>query len=99
MKYKVLIDNEAISDIQSAAEWYNHQLPNLGERFKDQVKQQINSLKNKPTVFAIRYDNVRCMIVKKFPFMIHFVVDKKSSTVIVYALFHTSRNPDVWKRK
>jgi mRNA-degrading endonuclease RelE of RelBE toxin-antitoxin system len=99
-EYKIKIDPEAIEDIQLATDWYNNQIPGLGNRFQEQVKTQVNYLKSNPLGYAIRYKNVRCALVRKFPFLIHFEVDDKAKIVSIYALFHTSRNPKIWiKRK
>ena len=95
MKYKILIDEEALSDIQEATEWYNEQLQDLGSRFQKQVKSQINSLKTDAEIHTNRYENVRCMLIKKFPFMVHYTVD--NLTVNIFAILHTSRNPKIWE--
>jgi mRNA-degrading endonuclease RelE of RelBE toxin-antitoxin system len=93
--YKIRIHKKALHDIQEASNWYNRQLPGLGKRFQNQVKKQINSLKTTATHHSIRYSDVRCNLVKKFPFLIHYVVNE--SEVEVFAVIHTSRNPEIWK--
>ena len=96
-KYKVKIDSEALSDIQKATNWYNQQMIGLGSRFQKQVKLQINSLSINPNSYSIRYADVRCMLIKKFPFLVHFTVDVSAGIVEVYAVLHTSRNPEIWE--
>ncbi len=96
-KYKVVIDTDALQDIQLATDWYNEQKPRLGTRFQKQVKAQINSLRINPYAYRIRYADVRCMLVKKFPFLIHFILDDSFNVVKVFALTHTSRNPKIWE--
>jgi len=68
----------------------------LGFRFVENVKERINKLPLNPFAFAIRYDNVRCVLVEKFPYMLHYRIDEKESIIEIIALFHTSRNPDLW---
>ena len=75
MPYSLQIDEEALLDIQLATDCYNEQLPGLGTRFQKQVKVQISGLRKNPNVYAIRYENVRCFVVKKFPFMVHFTLN------------------------
>lgn len=99
VKYQVKIDLDALADIQEATNWYNQQLDGLGSRFQKQVKQQINSLKTKPEHYSIRYADVRCMLIKKFPFLIHYTIENFTFTVKVFAVIHTSRNPKIWKEK
>ena len=97
MKYKILIDEEALLDIQAATDWYNEQLQGLGSRFQKQTKSQINSLKTDAEIHAKRYADVHCMLIKKFPFMVHYMIDNINSIVQIIAVLHTSRNPKIWQ--
>ncbi len=96
MLYKVKIDQEALLDLQEIIEWYNKQTQGLGTRFFKQTTSQINSLKKTPFIYSNRYADVRCMIIKKFPFMVHYKIDSNEKTIIIFAIFHTSRNPKIW---
>ncbi|HCN82140.1 MAG TPA: hypothetical protein DIT07_00755 [Sphingobacteriaceae bacterium] len=98
-KFKVKIDSDALQDIQEATDWYNKQLAGLGSRFQKQVKQQINSLKANAETYSTRYNDVHCMIIKRFPFLVHFTIENSTSTVKVFAVIHTSRNPVIWEEK
>lgn len=97
--YKINVAPDALQDIQEATDWYNEQLSGLGSRFQKQVVKQINSLKANPLGYATRYAEVRCMLVKKFPFMVHFTLDEKQKLIEVFAIFHTSRNPKIWQER
>ena len=97
--YKVKINSNASTDIQEATDWYNAQLPKLGTRFQKKVIQQINMLKNNADNYSIRYADVRCMLIKKFPFLIHFVIEEANNVVEIFAVIHTSRNPKIWEQK
>jgi plasmid stabilization system protein ParE len=99
-RYQIKISPEALSDIQEATDWYNEQLNGLGARFQKQTVKQINKLASSAGLYHIRYNDVRCMVVRKFPFLIHFTLNSEQNIVTVYAVFHTSRNPQIWyKRK
>jgi mRNA-degrading endonuclease RelE of RelBE toxin-antitoxin system len=95
-RYKIIIDSDALKDIQDATDWYNKQVKSLGSRFQKQVKLHINFLVDNPNGFAIRYKDVRCMVIKKFPFILHFTINEDENLVKIFALFHTSRNPEIW---
>lgn len=97
--FKLFIDEEALQDIQNVTDWYNEQVHGLGSRFQKQTKSQINSLKKDPFLYANRYANVRCMLINKFPFMVHYTVDNKNFIVEVFAVIHTSRNPKIWLQR
>ena len=98
MKYKLKIDIDAFKDIQQTIDWYELQLSGLGVRYKNQTKKQINSLKINPQLYSIKYNEIHCRKVNKFPFLIHYKIDDELKTVTVFAVFHTSRNPEIWKR-
>ncbi len=98
-RYTILIDSDALIDIQDATDWYNKQLPGLGTRFQKQVRLQVNTLKTNAESFTTRYANVRCMVIRKFPFLVHFVLNRNEMTVEIFAVIHTSRNPKIWEEK
>jgi len=97
--YKVKIDTEALLDIQEISDWYNKRVENLGLRFQKNVRLQIDTLKHNADSYGIRYYDVRCMLVKKFPFLIHYIIDEANETVEVFAIIHTSRSPKIWEQR
>ena len=98
MRFQLKIDTDALNDIQEAFEWYETQLKGLGLRYKTQAKKQINSLKKDPYLFSIKYNEIRCRKIEKFPFLIHYLINENTKTVTVFAVFHTSRNPEIWNK-
>lgn len=62
-KYHIKIDPEALYDIRDASRWYNTQKIGLGNRFQTTVNKQIDELEENPQIFAIRYKEIRCMLV------------------------------------
>lgn len=97
MSYILKIDSDAFKNIQETTQWYEMQSKGLGQRYKTQTKKQINSLKKDPYLFSIKYGEIRCRKIEKFPFLIHYLIDENTKTIIVFAVFHTSRNPEIWK--
>jgi len=58
LHFQLKIDIDALNDIQEIFEWYEMQLKGLGLRYKIQAKKQINSLKNDPYLFSIKYNKI-----------------------------------------
>ncbi|MBU1369023.1 MAG: type II toxin-antitoxin system RelE/ParE family toxin [Bacteroidetes bacterium] len=98
-KFKVKIEPEALSDIQEITDWYNEEQAGLGKRFQKTAIKQINSLSKDPQIYAIRYNEIRCVVIKKFPFMAHFYINDENNTVEVLAVISTDRNPKIWQEK
>lgn len=99
MSWVLLIDVDAFKDIQITIEWYELQLKGLGHRYKSQAIKSINSLKKNPFIFSVKYNEIRCRKIEKFPFLIHYMIDENIKTITVFAVFHTSRNPEIWKKR
>lgn len=89
------IDPRAKEDIQQEIHYYHEQQKGLGKRFHAEVKAAFQTIRKSP-FFQIRYDNVRCLPLKKFPIMVHFTVDPEQKRITVRAVLHTSRNPEAW---
>ncbi len=92
MKFILELDPRAIKDIQEAIDYYDEQLTGLGEKFETYLNKYIKSLSKNP-FFHFRYDNIRCLPLKKFPFMIHYTVDENIKAVYIHAIINTSKDP------
>jgi plasmid stabilization system protein ParE len=98
-KYMVKIEPEALADIQEITNWYNKAQTGLGKRFQNTAIKQINTLNKDPQIYPVRYKEIRCVLVKKFPYMVHFYINEENNTVEVLAVISTDRNPKIWKEK
>lgn len=96
MSYHIKIEPEAYQDIQAGIDWYDSQQVGLGRKFYAEVSSSFESLRKNP-FYQVRYDNVRCLPVNRYPYMIHFTLDEKENTIIVRAVLSTYQNPDIWK--
>lgn len=98
-KYRIKIYPEALSDIKSISFWYEKKTVGLGSRFRTVVKGQIDDLSYTPQKYSIRYREIRCMLIHKFPYMVHYYIDTETFTVEILAVISTDRNPKVWEQK
>jgi toxin ParE1/3/4 len=98
MSYAVVIDPLAIQDIQQAIEYYDAQQTGLGLRFEAALDKHLTTLEKNP-FFLVRYDKVRCLPLKKFPYMVHFTIDESKNIVVIRAVFHTSLSSRNWKKR
>ena len=42
---------------------------------------------------TVRYDNIRCAQVKKFPYLVHYHIDEIQGIVTIIAVYSTHRAP------
>jgi plasmid stabilization system protein ParE len=98
MIFKTIILFEASQDFSEAKLWYKKtKVEGLAQRFSKTVKATIKHLQKNPTIFAVRYKNVRVAHTDKFPYAIHFIVD--NDTILITCITHNARDPKInWDR-
>ena len=98
MVFKIVITHKARIDTLESIEWYDKQSVGLGKRFYQAIQKEYKILRQNP-YFQIRYDDVRCLPLDKFPFMLHFVVDEERKQVVIIGIICTHRDPKIWEEK
>ena len=97
--FKSKILSAAKQDIKASAIWYESKQKGLGKRFTTEIREKVRSIQENPRAAPIRFGNVRTAVLVNFPFMIHYTDEVTLKKVTIIAVFHTSRNPDVWKER
>ncbi len=96
-KYNLVIKQEAKEEITEAYNWYESKQNKLGERLISVLDDYFATIKKNPEQFPKVLNDMRQATIKKFPYIIIFEID--NNDVIVYAVFHSSQNPEKWKSK
>lgn len=94
--YRIELTSFAELDIQESIQWYNDASNGLGNNFYKNVKSTISLIQRNPNHFPVRYKNIHTVLIKKFPFMIHYQINETVKSIIVIGVIHTSRNPKMW---
>lgn len=97
MAPELVIAPEALADLDEAYAWYEAQRIGRGEDFLLRVDACIQAILRFPEMHAIVSENYRRALVRKFPYAIFY--EFADGTVTVYCIFHTSQNPDKWRRR
>lgn len=93
--YRLIVNPFAELDLQIAYEWYDLQKEGLGEEFISEIDKTIERIYSNPKQFGKVRKLARMAIVKRFPFGVFYII--KGDVINVFAIFHFSRNPAVWK--
>jgi len=93
MPYTIFITPTATDDITAAIEYYNALATDLGYRFADGVAEYFDRIADLPTASAVRYKNVRCKPMKRFPYLITFTIDEPTHSVNILRVFNTYQEP------
>lgn len=95
--FSLQISDDAEVDLDKSYEYYKEENQKLADIFFNQIKLSLEKIKQNPHSFPIEYKDVRKFVVKKFPFVIYF--QSHESIVKIIAIFHTSRNPEIWNER
>ena len=92
MVFNILLSSKATAELEDAIQYYNQIDKKLGEKFYSEFIENLNYVRINPFLFQIKFDTFREIPLKKFPFVI--VYELIDLSIIVNAVFHTSRNPE-----
>lgn len=71
----------------------------MGSEFVDLVMEKVEVICSHPKIAAVRYDDTRTFVLKRFPFMIHYIIDEERTAVVVTGVYNTSMNPERWQER
>jgi toxin ParE1/3/4 len=91
MQYELILQPEAIQEIEIAHEWYEHQKMNLGQAFIEELELSLAKIEKYPHQYGFANKWVRKVKLNKFPFNIIFEVEEDK--IYVYSVLHTSKKP------
>ena len=91
MAYKLQIEPLAKADIQEQINYYNAKVKGLGKKFHTEVKASLKAIQRSP-FFQVRYDDVHCLPLKKYPAMIHYTINETTKTIIVNLVMSTHKD-------
>jgi len=91
--YAVLTHEKAIKEYLQSIEWYEKQLPGLGERFEKAFIAKREQIKNHPEYFSFIKGKYRQAKIDNFPFVIVYEVFPPEQIIHIASIFHGKRNP------
>jgi len=81
------------ADIINATEYYKNINPELAKQFLFRIREAKAYIARSPVGFQIKYKEVRTLLLKQFPYHIHFLIDDIQKQIIILAVIHAYKNP------
>ena len=97
MSLRVVLRRKACAEFDSAIDWYERQQAGLGVKFANRVQAVFDRILATPEMHAEVYRDVRKALLRQFPYSVYYRI--RSDRVVVLAVFHNKRNPDIWKSR
>ena len=101
MVFKVVVGKSAKLDIENILDWYAGESISALEKFIIGLYDRFEALSHTPELFGLikQRPYFRKVKIKRFPYYIVYRIDENNARVIISALIHERRNPEVWVRK
>lgn len=93
----VIILREARKELVEAMDYYDEKHFGLGLDFECEIKASVKNISQFPENVALRDDNTRRYLVKRFPYVVIYVYSNDQIWVISIA--HCKRKPEYWKQR
>lgn len=91
MSFQIIFQQEALADVQDTYDWYEDQLPGLGEDFLNELNTVFEKLKQNPQYYGYIFDEFRDIRLKRFPYLVVFkIVSRK---VYINSVKHSKQSP------
>lgn len=94
MDRRFILSPDADAELESARRWYQLADMALSFRFLTEIQRTLRRIVQNPYQFPLIDEEVRRALLKRFPYAIHFRLNKDIVNVI--AVVHQCRSPDVW---
>ena len=94
---RVEFDREAEEEMLEAARYYQKLGSNLGAEFLAEVDTALDLISDTPTRWQWMEDDIRRFVLRRFHYLIVYQV--LEDHILVLAVQHSSRHPDVWKSR
>ncbi len=89
-----LVNHPAVKqDLLEATDYYKKISPELAKQFLFRIREAKIYIANSPLSFSIKYNTVRTLLLKQFPYHIHYLIDDAKQQLIILAIIHAYKNP------
>ena len=93
MSYSFVNKPAVTFDIEDIVDYYKSINYELANTFLDRLEEAKKYIANYPVAFQVKYKNVRTVLLKQFPYHIHYIVDDAKKQLVVLAVIHAYKNP------
>ena len=90
--FEIIVLKRAELEVDDISEYYESIAEGLGVKFYSEYKNYVETLKNIP-FFEVKYNIIRKLPLKKFPYTIQFIIDEYEKKVFIQAITCDYQNP------
>jgi len=87
--------DEALNEYIATGQYYNRQMPGLGDEFADEIEAGVRAILAVPLTWRVVENDVRRYLVKRFPYGLYYTIE--DNVIVIWAVKHLHRDPDYWQ--
>jgi hypothetical protein len=88
--WRLVVSSQVEDDLVDASLWYDTKQLGLGDQFLDEYVAAIDRILDNPFLFSIAANGLRPCLIKRFSYVIHFLVE--DDQIIVIAVMNAARD-------
>ena len=95
----VITNSTAELDFLEALSYYKKISYKLASQFVDQVEATKKRIAKNPLQIPIKYDTIRVVLLKQFPYHIHFFIDSNKNSIVILAIVFAGKKTTNYKKR
>jgi plasmid stabilization system protein ParE len=99
MSYSFVNRPAVKEDVKKAAKYYKEINPELAIQFLFRIREARAYIARSPLGFQIKYNKVRTLLLKQFPYHIHYLIDEKQKQIIILAVINAYKDPADYSKR
>lgn len=99
MNYSFVNKPDVRLDILIAVDYYKNIDYELAKQFLFRVREAKVYIAHSPLGFQIKYKQVRTLLLRQFPYHIHYLIDDVKKQIVILAVIHAYKNPDDYSKR
>lgn len=93
MSYSFINRPSVRFDIIEAVGYYKKINPEIAKQFLFRIREAKAYIARTPHGFQIKYNKVRTLLLRQFPYHIHYLVDDTKQVIVILAIINAYKNP------
>jgi len=95
VKLPIVLRAEAEVEFDDSFDWFNARRTGRGLEFAAAIENVLNKIAANPLIGPVVFADIRKCVVRRFTFNVYY--RPHFNWIEVVAVFHTSRDPKIWK--
>jgi plasmid stabilization system protein ParE len=94
MSYTFINRPAVRADIIKATLYYKNISPELAKQFLFRIREAKTYIAHTPLGFQVKYQQVRTIMLKQFPYHIHYLINDIQYQIVILAIIHAYKKPN-----